>query len=365
MSLRIRRAAQPLTGQWQDVAIEPRRSTRLGISFRPLQAEAMGLQPRSAMAALLEYPYELVRLAAHWNRMEPAPDVFDPLELDWQIDAAEGAGKQVLIGVGAVKNFGYPELFVPEHRLGVPLREGSLISRSSHPALLAAAVEFVTRVVERYRDRPSIIAWQVEHEAVDPLGMEHSWRLATSFVEQEIAAVRKLDAKRPILLNGFLPMSLPVALFQWWRTRDQGDSLSLAWSMADIVGVDLYPCHAMAEAGGLSFYMKTGERAWDKRSRRLLAPTVMQGQRMMITEGQAEPWESVTIPPNALGQAMASCPPESVIENYSRSMRWARQTGRALDAYLFWGAEYWLLRRQGGDDSYLGAFERILNSDRA
>jgi hypothetical protein len=365
MSLRIRRAAQPLTDRWRDAPVEPLGSTRLGISFRPLQAEAMGLQPRSAMAALLEYPYELVRLAAHWNRIEPAAGAFDPSELDWQIDAVERAGKQVLLGVGAVKNFGYPELFVPQHRLGTPLREGSLISGSSHPALLAAAVDFVTRVVERYRDRAGIIAWQVEHEAVDPLGMEHSWRLATSFVEEEIAAVRKLDPQRPIILNGFLPMSLPVALFQWSRTRDQGDSVSLAQSMADIVGVDLYPCHALAAAGVFSFYMNAGGRAWDRRSRRLLTPKVLQGQRMMITEGQAEPWESVTIPPNALGRAMASCPPERVIENFSRCIRWARQTGSTLDAYLFWGAEYWLLRRQSGDESYLGAFERVLNSDRA
>jgi hypothetical protein len=365
MSLRVMRAAQPFTDRWRHVTVEPRESTRLGISFRPLQAEAMGLQPKSTMAALLEYPYVLVRLAAHWNRLEPARGAFDPSDLDWQIDAAERAGKQILLGLGAVKNFGYPELFVPQHRLGTPLLEGSLISKSSHLELLGAALEFMTRVVERYRDRPSIIAWQVEHEAVDPLGMEHSWRLATSFVEEEIAAVRRLDPDRPIVLNGFLPMSLPVALFQWWRTRDQGDSLTLAQSMADIVGVDLYPCHALAAAGGYGFYMGAGERAWNHRSRRLLAPKAVKGQRMMITEGQAEPWESVTVPPNALGRAMASCPPERVIENYNRCMRWARQTGSTLDAYLFWGAEYWLLRQQGGDESYLGAFERILNRDRA
>ena len=31
-----------------------------------------------------------------------------------------------------------------------------------------------------------------------------------------------------------------------------------------------------------------------------------------------------------------------------------------LDAYLFWGAEYWLLRDLRGDPSYLGAFARVL-----
>jgi hypothetical protein len=265
MTFRITRATQPLTDRWRCVTVELRESTRLGISFRPLQAEAMGLQPKAAMAALLEYPYEMVRLAAYWNRLEPALGAIDPSDLDWQIDVAERAGKQIVLGLGAVKNFGYPELFVPQHRLGSPLLEGSLITKSSHPELLAAAIEFVTRVVGRYRDRPSIIAWQVEHEAVDPLGMEHSWRLAASFVEEEIAAVRTLDPNRPVLLNGFLPMSMPVALFQWWRTRDQGDSLTLAQSMADIVGVDLYPCHALAASAGSTFYMNAGERAWDRR----------------------------------------------------------------------------------------------------
>ena len=57
---------------------------------------------------------------------------------------------------------------------------------------------------------------------------------------------------------------------------------------------------------------------------------------------------------------MYSCPPEHVIANYNQCLRWARQAEFALDAYLFWGAEYWMLREQHGDPSYLGAFARIL-----
>jgi hypothetical protein len=30
-------------------------------------------------------------------------------------------------------------------------------------------------------------------------------------------------------------------------------------------------------------------------------------------------------------------------------------------AYLFWGAEYWLLRAQGGDPRYVDAFARVLS----
>jgi hypothetical protein len=40
-------------------------------------------------------------------------------------------------------------------------------------------------------------------------------------------------------------------------------------------------------------------------------------------------------------------------------MRWFQQEA-SLYAYLFWGAEYWMLRQQHADASYLQAFARIL-----
>jgi hypothetical protein len=363
MGLRITRAEGPLTERWRDVPIEQRGAMRLGISFRPLQAEGLGLEPQATLDALLEHPYEVIRLAALWNRMEPAPDAFDPSHLDWQVEAAERAGKQVIIALGAVKNFGYPEFFVPKHQLPTPLPEGSLVGEASHPQLLEGALAFVGRVVERYAGHQSVIAWQVEHEAVDPLGVEHSWRLATAFVKREMAEVRRLDPARPVLLNGFLPMSIPVAAQQWWRTRDQGDSLALAEEAADIVGVDFYPCHALGAAGGLTAYLDSRDQAWRERARRVVARAAEKDRRLMISEGQAEPWEAVTTPPNPRGLAMASCPPERVIENYNRCLVLARDSGGALDSYLFWGAEYWLSRQQAGDGSYLGAFQRILASD--
>jgi beta-galactosidase GanA len=129
-------------------------------------------------------------LGAYWNRIEPEAGRFDTSELDWQVDAAERAGKQVIICLGPVKTFGYPEYFVPDHRLAEPLPEGSLIEPATHPALLAAGIAHARHLVERYKGRPAVVAWQVEHEAVDPLDVEHSWRLSAAFVAEEVAAVR-------------------------------------------------------------------------------------------------------------------------------------------------------------------------------
>ena len=324
----------------------PRGACRLGISFRPRQVEAFGLDGPSTLATLLAYPFELVRLGAYWNQIEGADGDFDTKELDWQLAAVERAGKHVVLSVGPVKNFGYPEFFVPAHHLGVPLREGSLVRPTTHAGLLAAANRFLTAIASRYRDRTSIVAWQLEHEAVDPLGVEHSWRLSREFVQSELALLKEADPTRPIMMNGFLPMAAVTRLFQGWRTRDQGDSLTLAASIADVVGLDYYPRHALLKIGPRTLYVDAGNRRLD---------VSIQGKRLMVSEGQAEPWETSTTPPNPSRRTAHTCGPHHLIENFNSAVQSAN-----LEAYLFWGAEYWVLRQLSGDATYLQAFARVV-----
>jgi hypothetical protein len=361
LEFRLKPAVQPLTGAWQHLPIRPRRDTLLGISFRPLQASAFGLDGRTTLQTLLTYPFQLIRLGAYWNRIEPEPGTFQPAELDWQIDAAEQAGKQIILCVGPLKTFGYPEFFVPAHHLGQPFPEHTLIKPAAYPALLEAAAAFITRLVERYQNRTGIVAWQLEHEGVDPLGMEHSWRLEAGFIEQEIAVLKKADPTRPVMLNGFLPTTLLVRLSQWWQTRDQGDSLAVAQRLGDMVGIDYYPRNALVKIGSQTLYLDGSQSSTRQpRLKQLLAWVGASGKKLLVSEGQAEPWEAITTPPNPINQGMYSCLPEHVISNYNACQGWFAGQPASLYAYLFWGAEYWMLRKQGGDSSYLKAFERIL-----
>ncbi len=360
LEVRLKPATQPLTDAWQSMPIEPRHSTQLGISFRSPQVAALGLDARTTLHTLLSYPFRLIRLGAYWKQIEPEPGKFYPDELDWQIDAAERAGKQIILCIGPLKTFGYPEFFVPAHHLKHPLPEHTLIKPSAFPSLLTAATAFITRLVERYKQRKAIVAWQLEHEAVDPLGVEHSWRLAVDFVEKEVEALKNADSTRPVMMNGFLPTSLPVRLSQWWRTHDQGDSLAVAQRLADMVGIDYYPRHALMTVGSRTLYLDGSQSLWQQLSqKRLFAWTRAHRQKLLIAEGQAEPWETVTTPPNPSRQGMYSCLPEHVIINYNSCMRWS-QREVPLYAYLFWGAEYWILRKQCADASYIQAFARIL-----
>ncbi len=361
LEARLAAPEQAVGATWKQLPIKPRGQTLLGISFRPRQVEAFGLDAKATLGALLAYPFDLIRLAAYWNRIEARSGELDTSELDGQLEAAEGAGKQVILSVGPIKNFGYPEFFVPEHRLGQPLKEGSVVQPATHAALLAAATTFIRQVVERYRDRNSIVAWQLEHEAVDPLGVEHSWRLGADFVERELDALKEADPSRPVMMNGFLPTSSLVRLSQWWRTRDQGDSLDIAARLADIVGIDYYPRHALVKVGPRTLYLDGGGLPWQHvLTDAFLESTRQTGKRLMVSEGQAEPWEAVTRPPSPDHRAMFSCRPEHLVLNYNAAMAWSRQQS-PLYAYLFWGAEYWILRDRSGDSSYREAIAHILD----
>jgi hypothetical protein len=358
---RLARSDQPLTNRWSQLPVASAGDTALGVSFRPLQAQALGLDPAAALAELLAYPFQIVRLAAYWNQLEQRPGAGGFGPLDEHVSLAARAGKKIIVCVGAVKAFGYPEFFVPDHYLPKPLPARRLVTPQTHGPLLEAAVSFVTRVVERYRERPEIVGWQVEHEAVDPLGLEQSWRLSESFVRREVAAVRAADPSRPVVLNGFLPTSIPVRLQQHWRTRDQGDSLAVAIRLADIVGLDYYPRHGLVGLGRKTAYLAGGDSRWQARANAgYCRHAVAAGRRLMVAEGQAEPWETVTTPPSLAGRGMFSCLPEHVIENFNSAMRLGRNVPDGLWAYLFWGAEYWLKRRDQGDGRYLAAFARVL-----
>jgi len=356
LGLTLAKPERPLNDEWRRVEVRPRDSALLGISFRPRQVEAFGLEGPATLDSLLEYPFELLRLGAYWDRIESTAGEFDTHELDWQLAAAERAGKKVILSVGPIKNFGYPEYYVQKHQLERPLREGALVRPGDQPGLLSAAKRFINRVVTKYRSRDSVVAWQLEHEAVDPLGFEHSWRLGRDFVESELATLRECDQSRPVTMNGFLPTSSLVELSQWWRTRDQGDSLALAPQLADIVGLDYYPRNALAKLGMRTLYAD-GSAAKPPGS--LFAALREHGRRWMVTEGQSEPWETTNVPPNPPGKSMFSCGPQHLIENYNAAISWS--SGEApLYAYLFWGAEYWILRARSGDRSYVDAFQRLL-----
>ena len=95
--VRVAKPQQPITSRWSRMAVDSPGSTMIGISFRPLQAAALGLDPHRALTELLRYRFPLIRLAAYWNELQPEAGRLDTSSLDRQIDAAAAAGKQIIL----------------------------------------------------------------------------------------------------------------------------------------------------------------------------------------------------------------------------------------------------------------------------
>lgn len=357
--LAIADANQPLTNQWSHMLVAPRGSTLLGISFRPLQAQAFDLEIRPTLQALLAYPIQIVRVGAYWNRIELYPGVFDTNELDWIIESIERVGAKIILCVGALKTFGFPDYHIPQHYMPQPFADRTLITSATHPALLDAAMHFISRIVERYKSRESIIAWQLENEPADPLYFAHFWRLSTDFVTQELIALHAIDQTKPVMINGGLTTSLSVKIGEMLMTYDQGNSLALAQKISDIIGVDYYPRIAAFSLASKNIYLDTTHVPWGKGDWGNLAGWARtHGKKFMVAEGQAEPWELTIVPPSLHHFAPYSCTPEGLIQNYNAWM--SCQECSSLYSYLFWGAEYWLYRWKQGDKQYLHAFAKIL-----
>jgi Beta-galactosidase len=360
---RIATPEVPFSNDWATMPIQPRGSALLGISFRPLKTAAFGLPLRPTLSKLLEYPIQMVRLGAYWNLIETHPNVFDFGDLDWQLDAVEQAGAQVILNVGAVKTFGFPEFHIPAHHMPQPFPDGTVIGPKDYPDLAAAAVAFIERVVDRYAKRLSIVAWQVENEPLEPIYFVHNWSLSRDLVQLELDALRRQDPVRPVMINGNLPTALGEEILQAWVTRGQGDSLQLASDVAQLIGLDVYPRVAIAGLGAKTLYLDSTDAPWDQGDRdRVAAAARSHAQRVLVAEGQAEPWElsPLHIPPSPRHRALFSCTPSEMIALYNA---WAGSAAsQPLYAYLFWGADYWILRAMQGDPEYLNAFARILEN---
>ena len=290
-----------------------------------------------------------LRLSTYWDEVDRAG--FG--ELDWQLAEAERAGRQVVLTVG-MKAQGWPEFAIPDRFTPTTRRGGDV---SSTPGLRDAVLDFIETTVERYRGRRCLEAWQVENEPVNPSGPRRWW-IGPELLRQEVAATRRTDPTRPILLNAFAAFNRGVdvassrhglpRLLGRDADRPEAEVASLL-ERGDILGLDVYRRIGYRLGGGRRF---TTSRQWRLNAARWRERAAAEGKQAWIVEAQAEPWE----PGLAPGEAPRSCTPEEVVETVGG----LREAG--YDAILLWGVEHWLARDAAGDTSWLHAIDNLQSS---
>ncbi len=286
-----------------------------GMSFNTPYARELGLDWQETYDAIIdELGVRKFRLAAHWPMIEPTDGVWNFTELDYQVQRAEEVGATVILAVGR-RLPRWPECHIPDWVASQPWEDQK-----------RQQIDYMTAVVERYKDSPAIIYWQVENEPFLSLfAFEHCGPLDEAFLAEEIALVKSLDGTRPILVT------------------DSGNlgTWAGAYRHGDAFGTSVYVHFWNPELG----QFRTILPPWFYRVKEGLM-TVLYGEKpTFLIELSAEPWlvAPVTEVPLKVQYSRMNVDKFNDILSYAAGTRYPEQ-------YL-WGAEWWYWLHLQGEDA--------------
>jgi len=276
-----------------------------GMSFNTMYARELGLDWKETYDAILHnLGVRHLRLAAHWPMIEPVKNTYNFEELDYQVHEAEKVHATMVLAVGR-RLPRWPECHIPEWA-----REQSWEEQKTEIR------EYVRKVVERYKDSPSLQYWQVENEPY--LGLfayEYCGKFDEAFLEEEIALVKSIDPHHPILVT------------------DSGNlgTWAGAYKHGDAFGTSVYVYFWNPDLG----QFKTLLPPWFYRAKEHVMALLYGKKPTMLIELSAEPWlvEPVTKVPIATQFTRMD------VEKFNAILEYAR--GTHYDTEYLWGAEWW------------------------
>jgi hypothetical protein len=285
----------------------PVEEMRYGATFSPAYARFLGLDDREAFTAVLsELEFEEVRIPVHWDEVEPEPGQFHFDDVDWLMNEAARYDTRVVLAVGN-KVPRWPECYAP-----------GWAKKLAPEAYEQAVLEYLGKLVERYRGHSALLRWQVENEVLFAFGECPAPDYA--LFKKEIEHVRTLDPKH---------------LIQITVSGEQQLWLSVA-RQADVIGTSMYRRVALPNGWPVTFPIPP---QWYAFQAFTVSPFV---DRVIISELQAEPWLTKDYREYPLDEAAELFTPEQL----AAYLRYARATG--LQDISVWGVEWWYYLKQNG-----------------
>lgn len=168
-----------------------------GISFSVKQCRNFDIDSSDCLQWLLSKDFRRFRLMSYWNEIEPSQGKLDFKELDMQIGMVASAGGTISLCLGA-RQPRWPENHWPDWAW-------ELESTKRTEALL----HFIRLVVDRYRDNPAIVSYQLENEALLKAFGERS-DVDRPRLLREYELIKTLDPQRPIIMTTSTTWGIPI-----------------------------------------------------------------------------------------------------------------------------------------------------------
>ena len=291
---------------------------RYGVTFSKFRADELRLDWKPTYEAILtELGVKRVRLVAHWDMVEPQEDTFNFEELDYQMRRAEEENVEVILAVGR-RLPSWPECHEP-----------GWVQGYEFPEQIDHIENYMTAVVNRYKDSPALKVWQVENEPfIWFFGSSQCGSVVPEVLDKQIALVKELDPGKPIMLTASGEIG-------FWNAT---------WSRADVFATTLYRWVYSGELGTFVTYPTTP--GFFRAKRTLTELTTGEKKPAILAELAAEPWLKTANVDAPLEEQLAAMN----VERLNATIEFAAKT--SFDEQYLWGAEWWYyLKETHGEEA--------------
>jgi len=295
-----------------------------GVNFSQMQAESLKLDWKKVYSAIIEDLGEKkIKLLVQWDWVEGKKDDYYFDDVDWQVQQAEKNNVNLIMVIGQ-KTGRWPECHIPSWAASLPEKERE-----------QELLNYLEKMVLRYKDSKAVAFWQVENEPLFSFGQCPATDV--NFLKQEVALVKSLDSqKRPIIISDSGEFS------SWFEAAGIGDIVGN--TMYRKVWSDVFNRYFTEPFPPLYYSWKAGliKLFFDK--------------KVECLELQAEPWVHVSFYTSSLEEQEKTMD----LGQFKTNIEFAKETG--LDTFYFWGTEwwYWLKEKQGQPEIWNEA-KKVIN----
>jgi len=272
-----------------------------GVTFSKPYAESLNLDWKDTLTAILDdLKVRKFRIPVYWNEIEESPGKFTFDDYSYILDEVEKRDAEVFLAIGR-KLPRWPECFEPNFYKG---QDEKIIHEKN--------LVMLREVIDHFKERESVVAWQVENEALFPFGLCPLPFFRTHFLREEVELVKSLD-DRPVITTDSGEFG------DWYRIS----------KFTDILGISMYRVIWSPLTGQVKYYVNPGY--YKVKGTVINYPL----EKVYVTELQAEPWGDRHLTQMTLEEQFKSFD----LNRFEKNIDFANRAG-FLEYYL-WGVEWW------------------------